>query len=142
LVDDLAAAVVPAAGIALRVLVRRRGADRLEHRRPREVLGCDQLDLVPLPLELAAEQVGDLRVDLRQPGGAEVLERLLRDRHRRRCYSATRPATRARASSAETAPSRRTRGVSPVRSITVDGTPGSSGTRTPRVSWLAPVSQR
>ena len=56
LVDDLAAAVVPLAGIALRVLVRRRRADRLEDRRPGEVLRGDQLDLVALPLELAAEQ--------------------------------------------------------------------------------------
>ena len=45
LVDDLAAAVVAAAGIALRVLVRRDRADGLEDRRPREVLGRDQLDL-------------------------------------------------------------------------------------------------
>jgi hypothetical protein len=35
LVDDLAAAVVALAGIALGVLVRRHGADGLEHRRAR-----------------------------------------------------------------------------------------------------------
>ena len=81
LVDDLAAAVVAPAGIALGVLVRRHRADRLEHGRPREVLGRDQLDLPALPLELAAEQLGDLGVDLGEPGGLQVLDRLLRDGH-------------------------------------------------------------
>ena len=56
LVDDLAAAVVALARVALGVLVRRHAADRLEHARPGEVLGGDQLDAVALPLELAAEQ--------------------------------------------------------------------------------------
>ena len=56
LVDDLAAAVVPLARIPLGILVGRHGADRLEHRRPREVLRRDQLDLVALALELGAEQ--------------------------------------------------------------------------------------
>ena len=64
LVDDLAAAVVPLPRVALRVLVRRRRPDRLEHRGPREVLGRDQLDLAALPLELAPECVGDLGIDV------------------------------------------------------------------------------
>ena len=64
LVDDLAAAVVALARIALGVLVRRHRADRLEHGRPGEVLGRDQLDLAALALELAPEQLGDLRVDV------------------------------------------------------------------------------
>ena len=81
LVDDLAAAVVALAGIALGVLVRRRRADRLEHRRPREVLGRDQLDLPALPLQLAPERVGDLGVDLGEAGRTKLLEGLLRDRH-------------------------------------------------------------
>src|SRR4029077_12062704 len=38
LVDDLAAAVVAPAGVALGILVRRNTADRFEDRRPREVL--------------------------------------------------------------------------------------------------------
>ena len=80
-VDDLAAAVVALAGVALGVLVRRRRPDGLEHGRPGEVLGCDQLDLSALPLELASERVGDLRVDLREAGGPKVLEGLLRNRH-------------------------------------------------------------
>jgi len=54
LVDDLAAAVVALAGIALSVLVRRDASNRLEDARPREVLGGDELDLATLPLELTA----------------------------------------------------------------------------------------
>jgi hypothetical protein len=69
-------------GIALGVLVRRRAPDRLEHARPGEVLGGDQLDLSALPLELATEELGDLRIDLREARGAELLQGLLRDRHR------------------------------------------------------------
>ncbi len=70
LVHDLAAAVVPPARIALGVLVRRHAADRLEHARPSEVLRRDQLDLAALALELAAEEVGDLAVDLSESGFA------------------------------------------------------------------------
>ena len=75
LVDDLAAAVVAAARIALGVLVRRHAADGLEHRRPREVLGRDELDLAALALELALEECSDLRIDVGEPGGAQLLER-------------------------------------------------------------------
>src|SRR5438034_3498846 len=82
LVDDLAAAVVAFARIALRVLVRRHRADGLEHGRPREVLGGDQLDLATLAVELLAEQAGDVRVDLVEPGSDEMLEGLFCDRHR------------------------------------------------------------
>ena len=115
LVDDLAAAVVAPARVALGVLVRRHRADRLEHRRPGEVLGGDQLDLAPLPLELAAEQLGDLRVDLGEPGGAELLRRsparrpspwMVLAAH----LPAVAASARSSASAAGTAPSRRTRG--------------------------------
>ncbi len=81
LVDDLAAAVVAPARIPLGVLVRRHGADRLEHARPGEVLRRDQLDLVALALELAAEQRGDLRIDVGEAGAAELVERFLGDGH-------------------------------------------------------------
>ena len=64
LVDDLAAAVVPLARVALGVLVRRHRPDRLEDARPGEVLGRDQLDLAALPLELGGEQLRDLGIDL------------------------------------------------------------------------------
>ncbi len=83
LVDNLAASVVPLAGIALGVLVRRHAADRLENARPREVLGRDQLDLPALPLELAFEQLGDLGIDVGQSGGAQLLEGFLGDGHGR-----------------------------------------------------------
>ena len=73
-VDDLAAAVVALARVALGVLVRRHRADGLEDGRPGEVLGGDQLDLRALPLELVAEQRSDVRIDLVEPGGAEPVE--------------------------------------------------------------------
>jgi hypothetical protein len=82
LVDDFAAPVVAAAGIALGVLVRRHRPHRLEDRRPGEVLRRDQLDLPALALELLSQQLRDLRVDLGQSRGLEVLERLLCDGHR------------------------------------------------------------
>ena len=75
LVDDLAAAVVALAGIALGVLVRRHRADRLEHARPGEVLRRDQLDLAALPVELPAEELGDLGVDLRESGASSAARR-------------------------------------------------------------------
>ena len=81
LVDDLAPAVVAPPRIALRVLVRRHRSDRLEHARPGEVLGGDQLDLAALALELLAEQTGDLGVELGEPRPPQLLEGLLRDRH-------------------------------------------------------------
>ena len=81
LVDDLAAAVVAPAGIALGVLVRRHRPDRLEHRRPREVLRGDQLDLAPLALELGPQEAGDVGIDVREAGRGEVLEGLLGERH-------------------------------------------------------------
>jgi hypothetical protein len=82
LVDDLAAAVVALAGVALGVLVRRNAPDRLEDARPGEVLRGDELDLAALPLELLAQERSDLRVDLDEPGGAELLQGFLRDGHR------------------------------------------------------------
>ena len=81
LVDDLAAAVVPAAGIPLCVLVRGHGADRFEHARPREVLRCDQFDLVALTLELTTEQDRDVGIDVGEAGAAELVERFLGDGH-------------------------------------------------------------
>ena len=81
LVDDFAAAVVALARIALRVLVGRRRADRLHDRRPGEVLRRDQLDLVALSLDLATEELCDLRVQLLEAGCGQLLEGLLRDGH-------------------------------------------------------------
>src|SRR5262249_62154226 len=61
-VDDVVAAVVALAGVALGVLVGEHRALRLEHCRRREVLGRDQLDRRVLPLDLAADDAGDGRV--------------------------------------------------------------------------------
>ena len=81
LVHDLAATVVALARIPLGVLVRRRRADRFHDRRPGEVLGRDQLDLIALAIDLAAEQLRDLRIELIESGRGQLLEGLLRDGH-------------------------------------------------------------
>ena len=86
LVDDLAAAVVPPAGIPLGVLVRRHRPDGLEDRRPGEVLRGDQLDLVALPLELLAEQRGDVGIDLGQARRPKPVEGMGGVCHCLRCY--------------------------------------------------------
>ena len=82
LVDHLAAAVVAAAGVALGVLVRRHASDGLEHGRPGEVLGGDQLDRAALALELASDQLDEVGVDVRERGPPQLLEGLHRNRHR------------------------------------------------------------
>ena len=139
LVDDLAAAVVAPARIALGVLVRRHGADRLEHARPGEVLGRDQLDLAALPLELAPEEVGDLRIDARRgrrvrscssvswatamPGPPQLRDDSMLDAPAGRAGAPRRPRRRPRAGP---------RGSGPVKSITVEGVPGSSPPSTTR----------
>ncbi len=106
LVDHLAAAVVPSAGITLGVLVRRNAPDGLEDAWPGEVLGGDQLDLAALPLELAAEELGDIRIDLGEPRASQMLECFLSDRHHQdatappgRGRGPRRPARRPRAGS-------------------------------------------
>ena len=63
-VDELAAAVVAAAGVALGVLVGEHGALRLEHGAGHEVLARDHLERVALAAELVLEHRGDLGVDL------------------------------------------------------------------------------
>jgi hypothetical protein len=65
-VDDLAAAVIAPARIALRVLVGEHRADRLEHRLGDEVLRRDQLEVARLPLGLRPDDVGDVGIDLVQ----------------------------------------------------------------------------
>src|SRR6187399_296327 len=74
LVDELAATVVAAPRISLRVLVRQDGADGFEHRRPREVLRRDQLDLAALTIGLPADQRSDLGIVLREPPDPQTLE--------------------------------------------------------------------
>ena len=65
-VDDLAAAVVAPARIALGVLVGEHRADRLEHGLGDEVLRRDQLEVARLPLGLRPDDLGDVGIDLVQ----------------------------------------------------------------------------
>ena len=98
LVDELAAAVVATPGVALRVLVRQHGADRLEDRGPREVLGGDQLDLAALAIGLSADQRRDVGIVLGEPPGPQTLEVVGGDCHgpdATRCRSGAMPVRRA-----------------------------------------------
>ncbi len=72
-VDPLAPAVVALARIALGVLVGEHRAGRVEHGLGDEVLGGDHLQSVLLAAELAVEHPGDVRVDLGEVGGLEVV---------------------------------------------------------------------
>ena len=65
-VHPLAAAVVAAARVALGVLVGEHRALAFEHRPRDEVLRGDHLERALLALELAAQDLGDLRIDLRE----------------------------------------------------------------------------
>ena len=67
LVDEFAAAVVAPAGIALGVFVGQHRALGLQHRPRDDVLRGDQLDLVLLAAELAADGFEDSRIGLGQP---------------------------------------------------------------------------
>ena len=60
-VDELAAAVVALARIALGVLVRQHRAGGFEHRAADEVLRRDQLEAAVLAVQLVAKRGGDLR---------------------------------------------------------------------------------
>ncbi len=67
-VDELAAAVVAATGVALGVLVGEHRALRFEHGARNEVLARDHLEGVALAGELLLECGGDLGVDLGERG--------------------------------------------------------------------------
>ena len=71
-VDELAAAVVALARIALGVFVGQHRALRLEHGAGDDVLGGDQLDLVALAAELLADGVGDLGIAFGERRGEEA----------------------------------------------------------------------
>src|SRR5262249_16456677 len=66
-VHVLAAAVVPAPRIALRVLVGHHRADGFEDRLGDEVLGSDELEVPRLPLRLEPDGLGNLRIGLLEP---------------------------------------------------------------------------
>jgi hypothetical protein len=74
-VDELAAAVVALAGVALGVLVGELAALRRHHRRRRIVLRRDQLDVLFLALVLALDDRGDLRVGVGERGRTAVKHR-------------------------------------------------------------------
>ena len=61
-VDDLAAAVVATAWIALGVLAGEDGPHRLEHGERRVVLRRDELEMAPRPLLLILDDLPDLRI--------------------------------------------------------------------------------
>ena len=63
-IDELAAAVVAAAGVPLGVLVAQRSAQRGEHRGRGEVLRGYELDLGVLPVDLVQNGRGRFRIDL------------------------------------------------------------------------------
>ena len=71
LVDELAAAVVTLAGVALGVLVGQHRALGDQHVAGNDVLGRDELDLVLLAAELAADGGGDGLVGEAGGGGVE-----------------------------------------------------------------------
>ena len=61
-IDELAAAVIAPAGIALGIFVRQHGPLRVHHRPADDVLGCDQLDLIALAGQFAGDRAKKLRV--------------------------------------------------------------------------------
>lgn len=63
LVNDLVAAIVAFAWVALRVLVRQAGSQSLHHGLGSEVLASNQLDTLDLSLALFRNQLGHLRVN-------------------------------------------------------------------------------
>jgi hypothetical protein len=71
-VDVLAPAVVAAARVALRVLVGQHAALALEHRHRHEVLRRDHLERALLALQLAADGVGHLGIDVGKRAVEEI----------------------------------------------------------------------
>ena len=67
-VDPFAAAVIAIARIALGIFVGHHRALRFQHRAADDVFRRDQLDLVPLPAEFAADRGGDLGIGLGERG--------------------------------------------------------------------------
>ena len=70
-VDELAAAIVALARIALGIFVGHDRALRLEHGARDDVFRGDQLDLVALAAELVADRAEDLGIGLGERGGEE-----------------------------------------------------------------------
>jgi hypothetical protein len=82
LVDDLVAAVVALAGVALGVLVGEHRTDGGHHRGRGEVLAGDQLDAVDLTLDFTFDEAHDLEVGVGVGGKRHDGVLLLRSRIR------------------------------------------------------------
>src|SRR6266436_866105 len=74
-IDPFTAAIVAVARIAFGVFVGHHRALRFQNGPADDVFGRDQLDLVPLPAELALDRGGDLRIGLRQRRGEKRIGR-------------------------------------------------------------------
>ena len=61
-IHELAPAIVSPSRVSLRVLVRKHRPLRLQHRPARVVLGCNQVDVALLPLNLVPNRPPNLRV--------------------------------------------------------------------------------
>ena len=70
-VDPFAAAIIAIARIAFGVFVGHHRALRFQHRAADDVFRGDQLDLVPLPAEFAADRGRDFGIGLGERGGEE-----------------------------------------------------------------------
>ena len=79
-VDELAAAVVAPARVALRIFVRHHRALRFEHGAGDDVLGGDQFDLVALTAEFEFDRVRDLGIGSLQVGAEEAVGQGVRSR--------------------------------------------------------------
>ncbi len=83
LIDEFATAVIAPARIAFGVFVGQHRALRFEHGARHDVLGCDELDLILLTPELAADRGRDIGIGLGQRRGEKPVGRRrgLRSRH-------------------------------------------------------------
>ena len=81
-VDELAAAVIAPARIALGIFVGQNRALRLEHRLRDDVFGGDELDLVALAAKLLRDRLGDFRIGFGEAAAKKDIRRVTWDRQR------------------------------------------------------------
>ena len=70
-IDELTAAVIAAARIALGIFIGQHRALRLQNRAGDDVLGGDQLDFIALATELPFDRARDFRIGVGEAGGKE-----------------------------------------------------------------------
>jgi hypothetical protein len=63
-IDELAAAIIAPAGIALGVFVGQNRALRFEHRFRDDIFRCDQLDFMSLAAEFQLDRLGDFGIGI------------------------------------------------------------------------------